>query len=360
MKKKLVSLVAGLVVSTMILGGCSSEISNDYVTISQYKGLEVEKATPAEVTDEDVESYISSMCEANSTSTVVTDRVAQDGDTVTIDYEGKMDGVAFDGGSAVDAPLTLGSNSFIDGFEEGIVGHGIGETFDLDLVFPDPYPNNPDFAGKPVVFTVTVKGITQVDVPELTDELVKTTLSETSQTVEEYKQEVRDFLESNNESAARNTLKSNAWNALMDNTQVTKYPEDELKAMIDTIQQQMEQNAAYYGVEFEEYRDTYLEMDEEAYNSEITQSAKDRLKEELVADLVIEKAKIDVSEEALKKKYEEYASQTGYSSAEELKEVMESYGSMDDLEEMAKIDIVQDWLADNCKQVEKSDSEGSK
>lgn len=354
MKKKFVSLVAGLCASAVILGGCSGKISNDYVTISQYKGLEVEKQEVQEVTDEDVENYVQSMCEANSTSTEVTDRAALDGDTVTIDYEGKMDGVPFDGGSAVDAPLTLGSNSFIDGFEEGIVGHGIGETFDLNLTFPDPYPNNPDFSGKPVVFTVTVKGITEVHVPELTDELVKT-LSDTASTVEEYKQEVRELLEENNESSARNMLKSSAWDALMENAQVTKYPKEELQEMMDTIQGQMEQNAAYYGVEFEEYRDTYLEMNEETYQTELTKAAKERLKELMVMDLVIEKAKIDVSDEALDKKYEEYAQQTGYGSVEELKSVMESYGSLEDLEQMAKMDLVQDYLADNCKQVEKKD-----
>ena len=180
-------------------------------------------------------------------------------------------------------------------------------------------------------------------------------LSDTASTVEEYKQEVREFLEENNESSARNMLKSSAWDALMENAQVTKYPKEELQEMMDTIQGQMEQNAAYYGVEFEEYRDTYLEMDEETYQTELTKAAKERLKELMVMDLVIEKAKIDVSDEALDKKYEEYAQQTGYGSVEELKSVMESYGSLEDLEQMAKMDLVQDYLADNCKQVEKKD-----
>ena len=115
MKKKLAVLAAGICALSLFLTGCSGEISNDYVTITKYKDADA-------VSDNDVEAQINSVLQSKSTTTEVTDRAAQTGDTVTIDYEGKKDGVAFDGGTATDAQLTLGSGQFIDGFEDGVVG----------------------------------------------------------------------------------------------------------------------------------------------------------------------------------------------------------------------------------------------
>ena len=173
MKKKIAVLAAGICALSLILTGCSSEISNDYVTITKYKGVEIDKVDSTKVSDDDVESQINSVLQSKATTTEVTDRAAHNGDTVTIDYEGKKDGVAFDGGTATDAQLTLGSGTFIDGFEDGVVGHNIGDTFDLDLTFPENYGNE-ELAGQAVVFTVTLKAISQTDVPELTDEFVHT------------------------------------------------------------------------------------------------------------------------------------------------------------------------------------------
>ena len=188
-------LAAGICALSLFLTGCSGEISNDYVTITKYKGVEIDKVDADAVSDNDVEAQINSVLQSKSTTTEVTDRAAQTGDTVTIDYEGKKDGVAFDGGTATDAQLTLGSGQFIDGFEDGVVGHNIGDTFDLDLTFPENYGNE-DLAGQAVVFTVTLKGISQTDVPELTDEFVQS-VSDTSKTVEEYKKEIKKSLKKN-------------------------------------------------------------------------------------------------------------------------------------------------------------------
>ena len=139
MKKKIIAALVGIC-TVVVMTGCGNKgISNDKITIKQYKGLEVEKVDPVEVTDTDVEDSINSTLQTKSTQNDITDRQAQEGDVVTIDYEGKKDGVAFDGGTAQDQQLELGSGSFIDGFEDGIVGHNIGETFDLNLTFPEDY-----------------------------------------------------------------------------------------------------------------------------------------------------------------------------------------------------------------------------
>ena len=214
MKKKIIAALVGIC-TVVVMTGCGNKgISNDKITIKQYKGLEVEKVDPVEVTDTDVEDSINSTLQTKSTQNDITDRPAQEGDVVTIDYEGKKDGVAFDGGTAQDQQLELGSGAFIDGFEDGIVGHNIGETFDLNLTFPEDYKSE-DMAGQAVVFTVTLDKISEVIVPELTDELVAE-LSESAKTIEDYKKEVKEDLETSNKQAAESEQQQNVWDALME------------------------------------------------------------------------------------------------------------------------------------------------
>ena len=318
MKKKLTVLAAGICALSLLLTGCSSEISNDYVTITKYKGVEIDKVDADAVSDNDVETQINSVLQSKSTTTEVTDRAAQTGDTVTIDYEGKKDGEAFKGGTATDAQLTLGSGQFIDGFEDGVVGHNIGDTFDLDLTFPENYGNE-DLAGQAVVFTVTLKGINQ-----------------------------------------QNTIKENAWKAVLENTTVNKYPKKDLKNMISSIKTQYKNMASYYNVDFADFLKQYMNMDEETFNSKATQAAKDQVKANLAADLIIEKAKINVSDKTLEKKYKEYAKAYGYEDVDALKKALEDAGNLENLEKTARLDIVEDWVADNCKQVKSTSSDSSK
>ena len=330
MKKKLAVLAAGICALSLFLTGCSGEISNDYVTITKYKGVEIDKVDADAVSDNDVEAQINSVLQSKSTTTEVTDRAAQTGDTVTIDYEGKKDGVAFDGGTATDAQLTLGSGQFIDGFEDGVVGHNIGDTFDLDLTFPENYGNE-DLAGQAVVFTVTLKGISQTDVPELTDEFVQS-VSDTSKTVEEYKKEIKKSLKKNGKENQQNTIKENAWKAVLENTTVNKYPKKDLKNMISSIKTQYKNMASYYNLDFADFLKQYMNMDEETFNSKATQAAKDQVKANLAADLIIEKAKIDVSDKTLEKKYKEYAKAYGYEDVDALKKALEDAGNLENLE----------------------------
>ena len=358
MKKKLAVLAAGICALSLFLTGCSGEISNDYVTITKYKGVEIDKVDADAISDNDVETQINSVLQSKSTTTEVTDRAAQTGDTVTIDYEGKKDGVAFDGGTATDAQLTLGSGQFIDGFEDGVVGHNIGDTFDLNLTFPENYGNE-DLAGQAVVFTVTLKGISQTDVPELTDEFVQS-VSDTSKTVEEYKKEIKKSLKKNSKENQQNTIKENAWKAVLENTTVNKYSKKDLKNMISSIKTQYKNMASYYNLDFADFLKQYMNMDEETFNSKATQAAKDQVKANLAADLIIEKAKIDVSDKTLEKKYKEYAKAYGYEDVDALKKALEDAGNLENLEKTARLDIVEDWVADNCKQVKSTSSDSSK
>ena len=152
--------------------------ATDYVTVPADLKLTLSEEANT-VAAEDVDSYINDNILASFEETVeVTDRAAATGDTVNIDYAGSIDGVAFDGGTAQGYDLTLGSGRFIDGFEDQIVGHTPGETFDVVVTFPDPYENNPDLAGKEAVFTTTLNSIQETQLPELTDAWVQENLNQ--------------------------------------------------------------------------------------------------------------------------------------------------------------------------------------
>lgn len=178
MKKRLAALFCATLAASMILVGCqaSKGLETDNLKITQYKGVEVSAADkPEKVTDDDVEQYIQSQLTSSATTTEVTDRAAQKGDTVDIAFVGTIDGEAFDGGSSDSYSLELGSGTMIDGFEDSIIGHNVGETFVWDGKFPDDYQST-DLAGKACQFTITVNSISEQNVPELTDEWVANNL----------------------------------------------------------------------------------------------------------------------------------------------------------------------------------------
>ncbi|MBP5750080.1 MAG: FKBP-type peptidyl-prolyl cis-trans isomerase, partial [Firmicutes bacterium] len=151
--------------------------AKDHVTLGQYEGIEV-PASEVAVTQEEIENEIKTLLNSHIETKEVSGRAAQLGDVVNIDYEGYMDGEQFEGGTGNNPSLELGSGSFIDGFEDGIVGHEVGDNFDLELHFPDPYPNNTELSGKAVTFIVTLNSISEEVVPPLTDAFVTMYLQE--------------------------------------------------------------------------------------------------------------------------------------------------------------------------------------
>ena len=178
MKKGLMVALAAIAVTVSVAGcGGDGKLSNDYVTVNQYKGLEIAKVEKKEVSDDDVEQTIQSrLLSSGKTDGLTKDGAAEDGDWVNIDYSGSVDGTAFDGGTSTGYDLQLGSGTFLaatddyKGFEEQIVGHKAGEEFDIQVQFPDPYQNNTDLSGKPADFHIVLN---KVYAPaELTDEWV--------------------------------------------------------------------------------------------------------------------------------------------------------------------------------------------
>ena len=312
MRKRTV-ILAGLLAASLVLGGCAASkgLETDAIKISNYKEVEVaEVAKPGEITDEDVESSIQATLEAQAEIKEVTDRPVESGDTVNIDFLGKINGEAFEGGSAEGYPLTIGSGTFIEGFEDSIIGHKIGETFDWEGKFPEDYPQE-NLAGADVVFTITVNSISVEEVPELTDELVKT-LSEDSTTVAEYKEEVKKDLEEQAQTNYDFTLQQNAWQAVLENTEVNEYPQEKVDEMVDSLIQQYKDAAEYYGMEYEDFVEQQMGYALEDFETEVDAVAKENVKDELAVEAIAKAEKID-PDTLYDEKVAQYAKQSGYS-----------------------------------------------
>ena len=358
MKKKIITVMLAAVLAGT-LAGCSQELSNDYVTVKQYKDLEVPQPAPAdEVTDDQVEQVIQSNLQAYAQTKEVTDRAAEMGDTVNIDYTGYIDGEAFDGGSAEGADLELGSNSFIGatddykGFEEQIAGHQIGDEFDITVQFPDPYSPNPDMSGAVADFHIVLNSIVQKIVPELTDEWVKENSKE-SATVDEYREEIRSQIEESVQESVESELEEAVQSALMDNVEVKKYPEDRVEELTKQMTDYYTQIAGMYGIELGEFVETYMQMSEEDFNSRIDESVRQGVALEEALKLIAQKKHLEPSEEEYEKGMAEYAEQAGYD------DVDEYAGQVGEDEMKAAVlrDKVTDYLVENCIQVEQTDGE---
>ena len=338
MKKRLAALFCATLAASMILVGCqaSKGLETDNLKITQYKGVEVSAvAKPEKVTDDDVEQYIQSQLTSSATTTEVTDRAAQKGDTVDIAFAGTIDGEAFDGGSSDSYSLELGSGKMIDGFEDSIIGHNVGETFVWDGKFPDDYKST-DLAGKACQFTITVNSISEQNVPELTDEWVANN-SKSSKTVKDYD----------------STLKSEAWQAVVDNTTVQKYSKkqqekiDEMKnSLIDSYKSYAESQ----GTDYETYITSSGQYTVESFEQKVEEAAQESEKQTMIAEAIADKEKIKLDDKTYKKMLKEYAKTYGFEDGD----AMEKAYSKDTLKEAMLTDLVKDWLVDNC--IQKTDN----
>lgn len=287
----------------------------DYITLGEYDGVEVELAEP-EVSDDYLEGYIQYILQNSPVSTPVTDRAAQIGDTVNIDYEGKLDGVAFEGGTAQGTDLTLGSGRFIEGFEDGVVGMEIGETKDVEAIFPDPYTNNPDLAGKTAVFTVTVNSISLQEVPELTDEYVEGLGLEGCTTVEEYRAYVYDVL-LEQQQADYETEKSNlAIEAAAANAEIKAVPEGMVSRMNDTLTRNITTYAQLYGMEIGDYVAASYGGEAEDYEAVLLSQSEMMAQRYLMMQAIAEKEGLTISDEELQEELTQEAENYGYETTE--------------------------------------------
>lgn len=244
----------------------------EYVTLGEYKGLTLNVTPKAEVAEETVDSTVMDYYYQHGSyyltaEDFLTEGTVAETDIVLIDYEGKKDGVAFEGGTAADAVLGIGSGSFIDGFESGLVGAKVGETVDLNLKFPENY-GNADLAGKDVVFTVTVDGLVSFK-----DDTIKKFELPDINNIADYREAVVSMLEYEAESVYINNLNNAICQALVEACPVTKIPESIFNKQKEYAQEQITYEATYYyGVDAELYAEIMSGMSLADYASSIAES----------------------------------------------------------------------------------------
>ena len=309
-------LVVAMLVST---GYEHNAIETENLTISQYTGLVVNLPEQPEITDEQVQAEIDSLLAANSQKNAVTDRAAQPGDWVNIDYTGLIDGVAFEGGTAAGYNLELGSGRFIPGFEDLIVGHSVGEQFEFDLAFPSPYEQDPSKAGVTAHWVITLHEIYQMASPELTDEFVREMIAlEGITTAEEFREYVRGQLEAQVSAESSNSLAQAAWAALEPNVTIIKYPQDQLDKMVDELTSSYTEAAQNEGLSLEEYATSKLGKSMDELNTQIQTNAENYVKQEMVLTAIAEKEDLLIDDSYYRDHLDEFAVSYGFTGGEDI------------------------------------------
>ncbi len=309
-----------------------SEVPEDNVTLGSYYGLEVE-VTDTTVTEEEIETEIDSILAQYAEYEDVTDRPVEDGDIANIDYSGSVDGEVFEGGTAEEYDLEIGSGSFIDGFEEQLIGAEIGDNFDIDVTFPESYSSE-ELAGQDAVFNVTINGIQEKIVPELDDDFL-TEYTE-NETVEDFKAEVEEYLIDNKISEAESERAQTLLNAAVEGAEVKYYPVTKMNAQIRYMDKIY---SAYYGMDIDTVREQLVESEmatEEEFDQDLWDSSKDSVKMELVILAIAAEESMEVSDE----EYEEMLSNIMTSlSYEDEDEFLEHFG-----EEFVKAQVLYDQV----------------
>lgn len=271
------------------------------VVIENYKGITAERViTP--VTDEAVDSDIRRVRERNSRLIDITDRAAQDGDTVVIDYKGFADGVQFDGGTAEDHNLTLGSGQFIPGFEEQIVGKNIGDQFNVEVTFPEEY-HSEDLKGKPAVFEVSLKEIKFTELPELDDEFAKD-VSEFD-TFDEYKADVKAKIEERNTRSADVSLDETLIDSLLTNL-TADIPAPMIAAEAENLVRDYDNRLRMQGLDLDTYF-RYTGMTLDNMREQFAPQAERNVKGQLALEKIAELENIEVDESDIENEYKRIA-----------------------------------------------------
>ena len=313
------------------------------VTLGEYKGIEVEKAEP-EVTDADVEAELKKVQEQNSRLVSVEDRAVADGDQTVIDFEGFVDGKAFEGGKAEDYTLVIGSHSFIDTFEDQLIGKNIGEDVEVNVTFPAEY-HAAELAGKPATFKVKIKEIKMKELPELNDEFA----SEVSEfeTLDAYKEDVKNKLAETKQAQATAENENNVVQKVVDNAQMdipAPMVDEQVRNMIEDYARRLQSQ----GISFDQYLQ-FTGSTIEQLQEQMRPQAELRLRTRLVLEAVVAAEKIEPSDELveaeIKKMSENYKMD-----AEQIKTIMGEAGMAQMKADMAVQEAV-DFLVAEAKLV---------
>lgn len=359
MKKQFRTLgyVLSLALGMSMLTGCGKKVDGvdqesmidkyaAYCDLPEYKGLEYEE-TKSTVTDADVKTKIDSLLQQYATKTQVKEGTVKEGDNVNIDFVGSIDGVEFDGGNSNGAgyDLTLGSGSMIPGFEDGIMGHKVGETFNIKATFPENYGKE-ELNGKEADFKVTINYMTDTQLPEYNDAFIASYTDAT--TVLEYEDSVRKDLVEQYEKSDKSANESAVMQVLVEKTTYNEYPQKEMQDLIDQSIAQQEKAASQYGYSLGDYVTArYGFQSEDDFREYVQGLAEDYMKEKIAVCAVAKDAGITVTKEEVDDYKKTVMDYYGYDSS-----TLEENYSSEDLVYYALAQKVVDYLLENGKSVE--------
>lgn len=314
------------------------------VTLGEYKGLEVPKAD-LEVTDEEIEAELKKEQEKNARTIHVEDRAAQEGDKVTIDFEGFVDGVAFEGGVGKDYPLTLGSKTFIPGFEEQLVGVALEQPVDVNVTFPEDYQAE-ELKGKEAVFKCVIHKIEAKELPELDDDFAKD-VSEFD-TLEEYKKEIKDNIEKRKADAAKTEKENAVVDKAIENAQMD-IPEAMVKTQINQMIDDFARRIQSQGLTMEQYMQ-FTGSTRETMQEQMRPQAMKRIQSRLVLEKVAEVENIQISDEKLDEELTKMAEMYKME-LDKFKELVDDY-QKDQMKKDLAVQEAVTLMAENAKEVE--------
>lgn len=298
MKKILVLAMCLLTIAGLTACGSSVSYENldldEYIEVGEYKGLKTTGFT-VEVTEDEIQTHIDGELEAAATNQkIAKDEAIMNGDTVNIDYVGKKDGKKFDGGSAEGYDLVIGSDTFIDGFEEGLIGKTSGDKVELELTFPEDYSEE-TLAGEDVVFTVKINHATRLIAPEYDLDFVKNTTEYDS--IDEYEKAVERQIYEEKEAEEIGNQQSELWSKALDNTKVLKYPEKIVDHYIKFNSDQIDAMAEAYGLARDEMLANYDFGSEEEFAAVNEDSSRLRVKQEILIEYIADKEGLEYTDE---------------------------------------------------------------
>ena len=333
MKKRTLLVVLAAILLLTLLCSCSTEGKDllkpfrdrtinylKMVELGEYRGVEVEKVVPREITEEEIRLAIQSE-RYNYAEINKVDRPAQMGDIVVADYAGYIPGAAFENGSASGEEIVLGLGQYISGFEEGIVGMSAGETKTVEVDFPDDYRDE-ELKGKHASFVITVSEVYEAILPEYDETYAKDKLGMAS--IEEYERAKKESLVGDAETEAKNQQFQNLWKKVREGCKILSYPEGKIESYVSDCISYYENMAAYTGMEFGEFLKEYYKMDEENFRAAVNDMAYTEIGDEVIIRAIIQKEKIKLSKEEYENEKQKLIKSMGFDSEEAFQA---SYGS---------------------------------
>lgn len=336
---------------------------DEYIKLGKYKGLEYTKETIS-VSKKEIKSEIDNRLSAKATTKDSKKGTVKDGDNVNISYVGKIDGKEFDGGTAENQTLTIGSGAFIKGFEEGLIGKKVGDKVTLDLKFPKTYgktknsegkwevsdKNAAKLAGKPVTFEVKINSKQVTKTPEYDEEFIKANSDYDNK--KDYEASIKEELMKNKEETAENTAKQTLWSEAVENAEVKKNPKGAIKQEQDAIIEQYKLMAQNYNMEWEDFLKTYMQSSEKDFQKQAKTYAKSVVKQKLVLYAIADKENLEISNKDYKKRLDEMLKNAGMTKdqfKEQYNMTIEEYAEKNDFKANFLSEQVNDFIYKNAK-----------